>query len=241
MIARILLIVTLLLGGLAVTGCTGIPIMPITNTGAVPTVTRVYDITDFEGVMTDHAFNIAITQGETYAVSVTVDENVIDRLTVEKDGDTLVIGFTRGLITVHTLQAEITMPRLSGVNASGASTVALVGFSGGMAFNGVVSGASRITGDMSAARTVLELSGASNVTLRGESDSLDATASGASKLNLGELAVRSATVNLSGASSALVNVSEALDATASGASTVAYLGNPQVRADTSGASTVKSR
>ncbi len=241
MFVRIMALFSLLVGGLAAAGCTGLPAYLATQTVSGPTVTRSFDITDFDGVSTGNAFNIAITQGDTYSVVVTVDEDVIDRLVVEKNGSTLVIGFTRGLITTHTLQAEITMPQLSGLEASGASTVALVGFSGGMAFRGVVSGASRITGDMSAARTVLNVEGASQVTLRGESDTLTANGSGASKLNLGELAVRSAQVELSGASSALVNAAEELDATASGASTIAYLGNPQVREDTSGSSTVKPR
>jgi hypothetical protein len=242
MFARILTAAVILVAGLASTGCTGLPAYLITETVSGPTVTRTYDIIDFDGIQVETAFNIAITQGDTYAVSVTVDEDVIDRLVVEKEGSTLKIGFTPGLITTHTLQAEITMPQLGGLQLSGASTAALSGFSGGMAFRGQLSGASRLTGDMSAARTVLDLSGASQATLRGESDTLDAKASGASKLNLGELTVRSATIELSGASSALIHATEEIDATASGASTVTYIGNPpSVREDTSGASTVKQQ
>ncbi len=240
MTVRILTLLVVLVGGLVTASCTLMPINLSRGSGTV--VTKSFDIADFDSVSASHAFALAITQGDAFSVSVTVDDNIADRLTVEKQGATLVIALEGGAYHNVTERAEITMPMLGGLELSGASTAALSGFSGGAAFKGVASGASTITGDLSADRTVLDISGASRVTLRGESDELDAKASGASKLNLGELAVRSATLDLSGASSALVNASEEINASASGSSTIVYLGSPaRVQENTSGASSVRQQ
>ncbi len=234
---RSLAAAVVLMGGLLSSGCYGLPNTFTKGSGTL--ITQSFDIADFDGVSASHAFNVVITQGDAFSVHVTVDDNVVDLLTVENQDGTLVIALESGAYNNVTERAEITMPMLGGVKVSGAATATLEGFAGGMAFQGVASGASRITGDMSAARTVLDIAGASEVTLRGESDTLDAKASGASKLNLGELVVRSATLDLSGASFALVNASEEIDATAGGASHVEYIGNPAtIRQDTSGASSV---
>lgn len=240
MIVRVLAAFGILAGALAVAGCMGIPLNFTAGSGK--TVTTDFDFQDFDAVETSNAFTIAIQQGQTYAVRVTVDDNIQDKLIVEKRGNTLVIALRTGAYTTLTLHAEITMPELTSLKLSGASSAALAGFSGAQNFEGVLSGASTITGDISATSTRLDLLGASRVTLRGQGESLDAKVSGASKLNLGDLVVQTATVNLSGASSALINASQAVDATASGASTVEYIGNPaKVRESSSGASSVKQR
>ena len=240
MTVRILTLLVVLVGGLVTASCTLMPINLTRGSGTL--VTKSFDIADFDSVSASHAFALAITQGDSYSVQVTIDDNFADMLIVEKDGSTLKLSLEPGGYTNVTQRAEITMPMLGGLRLSGASSAALAGFSGGMDFTGHASGASTITGDISAAKTVLDISGASRVTLRGESDELDAKASGASKLNLGELAVRSATLDLSGASSALVNASEEINASASGSSKVVYLGSPaRVQENTSGASSVRQQ
>ena len=161
-------------------------------------------------------------------------------LIVEKRGNTLAISLRPGAWSAETLQAEITMPALSKLMLSGASRAALAGFSGGEEFAASLSGASVVTGDMSAVHTQLDIAGASRVTLRGQGESLEARGSGAGVLDLGELVLRNAVVELSGASRALVNAAQELDAQADGASTVEYIGDPaRVSAHAHGASTIR--
>ncbi len=235
---RVLAALATLAVALLLSGCAGFPLKSLIGSGQ--TVSRDYDLAGFDSVQTGNAFDLAITQGDTYAVKVTVDDNVADNLIVEKRGNTLVITLRPGAYSTLTLQAEITMPALAKLALSGASSAALVGFAGGDQFDASLSGASRLTGEMSATHTELDVSGASSVTLSGNGDSLEVKGSGGSKLNLGDLAVQSASVDLSGATSALVNAVQALDVTAGGASSVEYLGDPaHVSEKTSGASSVR--
>jgi len=232
----------LLLGGLAVSGCTP-PVKMIRASGNIVTLDR--EISEFQRLDVSHAFTVDITQGESYAVTLRVDENVIDYLEVEKDGDTLKIGLQPGLISTTgsvTMEASVTMPELRGLELSGASKGELGGFESAGRLDLHLSGASDLRGELVAGDVDVKASGASDIRLDGSGGDLTIDASGASTLDLEMFSVRDVRVELSGASKATVNASGTLDVDASGASTVYYVGEPDVRSiDTSGASSVKQK
>ena len=205
--------------------------------------TEEYPFADFTEVEIGSAFDFEIDQASSYSVSITADDNIIDHVQVSQVGQTLKIGF--GLLRPIggvTLRASVTMPQLSGLTASGATRGAVSGFSSTEDLNIAVSGASRVTGDITAGNVQFGISGASTIQLEGSADNMDATASGASHLNLDDFVVNNADVNLSGASSGTVNLDGRLDANLSGASNLWYIGEPTMGdIDTSGASAVRKK
>lgn len=214
-------------------------------TGSGRTTTQDYDFSDFTKVSVSSAFQAEITQGDSYATSVTVDDNVVQHLDVRVDGDTLRIGLkpmvSLGLGNV-TLRAQVTMPDLDGLDLSGATRTQVRGFSNTKPANVEVSGASQLRGDMTTGEMRMGASGASTVELTGSTGRLDVEASGASTVRLQDYASQNAVVRASGASNVTVNTSGRLTGEASGASTVSYTGNPEsVQVDTSGASNVRQR
>ncbi len=227
-------------------GCTIVPIGMSGLRGSGDLVTESYGFEDFTRIEASNAFQVTITQGNEFRVEVTTDDNTLDELRVEQVGDTVRLGLRQFMSLMNvTLRAEITMPTLEGIEASGASTMVIAGFvgsDGGADLDARASGASRITAKIETGDLTLELSGASNATISGSGGDLTVRASGASRANLADFPVADARVELSGASNAVVNVSGELVAEASGASRVEYVGNPQqVREDTSGASEVEPR
>jgi len=237
---RIILIILLGVLVLAAAGCGGLGVGLV---GSGNLVTEEYDFTDFSEIELSHAFEATITPGDAYAVSITVDDNVVEHLLVEQDGARLRIGLQQDqLLTRATLRAEITLPALTRLEVSGASQAQLNGFSSEAAFTGHASGASRIHGDLTAGNLDLEASGASTISLAGTAGNARADASGASTIDLEEMSVQDAVANASGASNVTVNLSGRLDADASGASNVYYLGEPTLgNIDTSGNSDVGPR
>lgn len=239
---RIAWIVLVCVGALALAGCAVFQSLG-GLTGSGNPVTEEYDFTGFSEIELGHAFEATITPGDTYAVSVTVDDNLLEHLVVEQDGARLRIGLEQDqLVTRATLRAEITLPALTLLDVSGASQAQLNGFSSDADFTGHASGASRIHGDINAGNLDLEASGASTIALAGTGGNARAKASGASTIDLEEMSVQDAAVNASGASTVTVNPSGRLDADASGASNVYYLGTPTLGTiDTSGESDVTPR
>lgn len=94
---------------------------------------------------------------------------------------------------------------------------------------------------VSGERFDVELEGASVVDLRGEVQTLDADVEGASTLRANELTAHTAEIEASGASRVEVSVSDSLRAEASGASTIRYRGEPgTLKPHVSGASTIEA-
>ena len=205
-------------------------------------VTRDMDITGFDAVDASSAFQLEITQSDSYNVSVTADDNVWSRVQVNKEGGTLRLGLQPGSFTNATLRAEISMPVLSRLSLSGASTATITRFTDQPRFDAELSGASSLSGDIQAGSAGIDLSGSSKASLTGSAGSLTLEASGASNANLADFTVNTGTVSLSGASKADVDVKSTLDYDLSGASDLTYAGGPQIGNDrTSGASHAQPR
>jgi len=226
---------------------------PGSLTGSGNLETEAYAFTDFTRVEIGSAFEFEIEQSSSYNISVTADDNVIDYVQVSQVGQTLKIRLGRVLfLGPVTLRASVTMPQLHGLTASGASRGDVYGFSSSEDLDITVSGASRLTGDITAGDVEFGISGASNVEfgisgastiqLEGSANDIDANVSGASHLNLDNFIVNNADINFSGASSGTVNLNGRLDANLSGASRLWYIGEPTMGdINTSGASTISKK
>lgn len=213
--------------------------------GSGDLVTRQFSIEDFDHLQISSAFKAKVTQGDAYVVEVTVDDNLEQYLDVGKQGDTLKVGLKPGLrLTLNrtTMQATITMPKLRGVEGSGASQVSLEGFESSDSLDVQASGASTIRGTIQAGDSTFDVTGASTVRLDGQGGDATVEVSGASTADLADFAMQDVTVTASGASTAIVDVSGRLDAEASGASRVEYIGEPTLgRIEESGASRIVAR
>lgn len=231
--------VLLLTAAILLAGCADLPSFTAIRGSGNP-VTQTFDFSNFDQLSLSHAFQTEVTASDRYSVEVTVDDNLVDRLRVEQRGDTVTIGLDpNAALSNATLRARVSMPRLTSLDASGASRVNLSGFRSSSDMRMDVSGASTVNGDLESGDLDADVSGASTLRLRGQGDSLRAVASGASTADLRDFAVTDANVEASGASRINVNASGRLDAEASGASSVRYSGSPTLgRIDQSGAGTV---
>jgi hypothetical protein len=214
-----------------------------TITGSGTLATESYDLADFTELEIGSAFDVEVTRGDDFAVEVTVDDNVVDKLDVKRDGKKLRIAMQGPHTYVSTTQgARVTMPGLDRLDISGASSVtAGEGFVSDGALDVQLSGSSRLDGSgFQADEATLDISGASKVAMTGSARSADIKLSGASGADLGGFTVGDVEVNMSGSSDAVVNASGTITADLSGSSKLTYLGEPTLgELKTSGGSTVE--
>ncbi len=237
------LVVVVLLAGCTLPKVISSKVTSITGSGNV--VTQEENITGFDKVDVSHAFKVDISQGQAFSVVIRIDDNLVQYLEVVKQGGTLKIGLKPGRsynTRKITMEAEVTMPELSGLELSGASQGAITGFESSKTLNVDLSGASHLRGDVEAGDAWFDVSGASQMNLTGSAEDVVINASGASQVDLSAFPVADAHVDASGASKATVNPSGQLDVGASGASQVYYVGSPTLgNIDTSGASSVNRK
>jgi hypothetical protein len=219
------------------------------------------DFSGFTSIEAGSAFEVEITQADSYSLTITADDNLFEYIEVSKVGQTLKVGLKPDShVSSATLIAEIAMPALYGLYLSGATRSTAQGFSsshdfildlsGASALNTRdmavgdaefdMSGASRLTGDLTAGDAEFNASGASTVRLQGSAHDIVIEGSGASRVELAGFRVSNADVSLSGASQAMVNLDGRLDADLSGASHLEYIGEPTMGViETSGGSTLE--
>ena len=259
----------LLLAALALAAALAAPACDMPGTGGLgqvvgsgTPVTKHYDLTGVTKVAVDSGFTVDVDHGAQGEASVTVDDNLVkEHLKVEVDGDTVRIGLADlWQYRDVTLRARVVLPRLTGLEVSGSSTITVTKFASGdplqLAASGSsavsllldragpvsldVSGASRVEGSASMDELGGEVSGGSAVGLTGSAGTLRLDVSGGSRLDLKGLEVQTADLTLSGGSRGEVTVTGTLDAEASGGSRLEYSGSPQLGTiDVSGGSAVE--
>jgi hypothetical protein len=215
------------------TGCRGVT-QAIIGSGNL--ITQEMDSTDFTKLEISHVFQAKVTRSDSFFVSITVDDNLLEYVVVRKSGNTLRIYLKAGYAYIGTTKmVEITMPKIDKLSLSGASRVEVSGFrsSDRLEFDAV--------GSIEIANGIFNVSGASSINLEGYASDISIEVSGASHVNLANLSVSNATIRISGASVVTVSASGTIDGNISGASRLTYLGDPALTIEMSGDSTVDSR
>ena len=222
--------------------------------------TRQFDYSGFKRIEISTAFNVDITKSDTYNVSVTLNDNLFNELTVSESGDTLYMHMNPYLRIVNmTQRAEISLPELSALKISGACQAVVTGFqsdgtldleadgASGMEINDLkaadtnmtVLGVSHVTGSLTTDNADFQVTGVSNIKLTGSASKMQLNVVGASHATLTDFVADDASVTAEGASTAEVDVHGTLDIDLNGVSTLRYSDSPKlVRVEVSGASTL---
>ena len=201
-------------------GCNVVNIGGIKGSGNAKSEIR--NASGFKKIEAGGAVNLEISVQKDFSVEVEADDNLLEYVKTEMDGDTLIIS-TKDRISPKTkINIQISLPELVDLNVSGASSAAAIG--------------------VKTDSLKLDASGASKIKIDGEVKSLEAEASGASGIDAENLKTENAKVDSSGASSVTVSPTNELDSVASGASRIIYTGEPQnIKQNASGASSIKKK
>jgi phage shock protein PspC (stress-responsive transcriptional regulator) len=200
-----------------------------------------YNFSDFESVDIGSIFRAEIFAGEEWDVTVSGRDKDLEDVVVKVSNGELNIGFKRDISRWDRNRKEVNvfirMPELESLDLSGAAKSKIYGFDQQyMDIN--LSGASVTEMDVNLTEADIELEGVSKLNLSGTGETLQAEVSGASNLDAAEYEVDYAVINVSGASKARVHVVKELDINASGGSSVRYTGNPMVKSDRAGGSSI---
>jgi hypothetical protein len=164
-------------------------ILAILMAGCATTGKEVF-LTDFDKVKIQDGFHVDITVGEEYSVILNVDEDVLQKIEVVKQGDTLILrAKPLQRIIPNSLVAEITMPVLTALSL-GSSSHANVSGSGDELTLKASAGSHADLSDFKVENAVVTASSGSHVTVN-VSGTLDASASSGSHiLYLGDPYIR---------------------------------------------------
>ncbi|MBA4257582.1 MAG: hypothetical protein C0446_00330 [Chitinophaga sp.] len=202
----------------------------------------------FNGIEISGAINLYLSQGKEQAVAVSSSEaELMGKITTVVRNNTLYISLdTKGMSwkkwSNNQIKAYVTFTDLVKLEASGACNIKSASK---MKLNDLkleLSGASDFNGEIETETIRVDLSGASQVTIKGTADKATYLASGASSIKAFDLAVNFCKIDASGASSVRVLANKEISAEASGASSIQYKGEAMIKDfNSSGASSVKRK
>ena len=179
-------------------------------------------IDGFKGVDVGGIFQVEILAGKDFGVGIDADDNLLQFIRTDVENGVLKISASERLKSENPIRVRISAPDIESLDASGACKVSL---------NGIKNSALNV-----------DTSGATKITLGGETQALTIDVSGASGVEADSLKAENATVDASGASKVSLFVSNRLISEASGASKIVYLGNPaSVQKNSSGASKISPK
>jgi len=192
-----------------------------TTSGSGVAKTESRSVDSYDSVEVHGALDVEITVGPAASLSVTADDNILPFIKTEVVGDELNVHSEGSLRPDTPIKVVITTPALEGLEIHGASDASVTGVA---------------TDDFEATAH-----GASDLTLKGKTDTLEVEAHGASKIDAVGLVAKHAEVEAHGASKIDLSELEALDAKLSGASRCTYAGDPTIDENLSGASSLAKR
>jgi hypothetical protein len=163
-------------------------------------VSRQLDFGDFDRIDIGLSFGLTIRHGNDFSVTLTADDNFIDYILVAQEGSTLRVGFKPGYaydVNGVSMQLEVTMPDLAGLNLGEASHTYLADARSSGLFAANLSGSSLLEGNLLAKEVRFELSGNTHLELAGSADTLQLDSCGNSLANLEKFTVVDASLAVS--------------------------------------------
>ncbi len=179
------------------------------------------DAAGFASVEAGGVFQVIIVAKKDFSVEVEAEDNLLPLISTEVRDGVLRIETDQRLRPTRPMLVRVSAPDIEKIDASGASNFTL--------------------SDIKNSGLAVEASGASKVTIAGETSKFNVGLSGASKIDAAELKTETALIDASGASQITVNVSRELTSDLSGASKVIYSGSPHVVTRRSGASSIQAK
>lgn len=170
------------------------------------------DAVDFDAISVAGVFEIDVTVGGDYSVTLSGKEGDLARTTAKVENGKLVLDTAerdesgRRKLVKHGVTAKISLPALRSIDASG-----------------VVDGDIR---GISADTFTADVSGVGELELAGVCDAFDADVSGVGELDAEELKCRTVIVDVSGVGSASVYASESVEAELAGVGKIEVSGSP---------------
>jgi len=236
----------------AVTAACAVPFQPRMAKGSGDIIVEDRKVSGFDKILMEGAGRIILTQGSSESLSVETDDNLMEYIKTEVNGDTLEIGFEDNVVfssgsgrtaldPTDGFIFWISVIDLQAISISGAADIEIEKLKTDQ-LDIDLSGAGQVSvDDLNADHLSVLVSGAGDVKIAGSVEDQIVRLSGFGRYQAFDLESQEASVTISGAGGADVWAMEKLDVTISGAGDVKYYGTPSVTPEISGLGRIQSQ
>jgi phage shock protein PspC (stress-responsive transcriptional regulator) len=195
-----------------------------------------YGFKNFNEIKINGVYNLELERGDQFLISLRGNPRAIKDYHIEQKGNLLNISHKednrsiwdkRNLFKGKDVKIIITMPSLSKIDASGVGEIIVSDFEA-PSITVDLSGVIQAKGNFKVTDATFIISGTSSLSVKGSSETMNATVQGVSSLDAHKFQVERASVNTYGVSKAEVNVTEQLEISEGITNTIEYVGKPNL-------------
>ncbi|MFZ4058883.1 MAG: head GIN domain-containing protein [Ferruginibacter sp.] len=210
-------------------------------TGSGNIIKKNKSVDNFNTVDAGSSFEVIVKLGNSNAVEIEADDNIMPFVEIKNVNDVLKIRLTgkRNFRDAH-LKVIVNAVAINRIKASGAASIKVEGvLTDKDQIKVDISGAATVHAKVDAPKIDVQVSGAGYAELEGRTRNFVSDLSGSASMKAGSLLSETTTVEASGAASAHVHSSVSLKASANGAASVFYIGGGVTNFSVSGAAKVE--
>lgn len=193
---------------------------------------------EFTAIKVSQGIQVYLTQGNDVDISVEADENIIDLLVTEVEGNVLKIYFDKNVSRAKARNVYLTADKITSIKVSSGSRVKGEGVIRAKNITLKSTSGSGIRLELNASKVTCNVSSGADVRLTGTTEYFNGDASSGAHIDADGLISKEAKADVSSGAGISLHASEELDAHASSGGSISYEGNPTVlnRSKSSGGS-----
>lgn len=200
------------------------------------------EVSGFTSVEVGGPFQVTITQGSNFKVSVTADDNLMQYIDTRLNGQTLEIREKDNFNLRGTkgLQIVIQMPEVRDLSLAGSGMISATSTLKSNAKIGIsLAGSGKIQAELDAPEIAFDLGGSGSATLSGQTRKMAITIGGSGDCVAEALKSEDCSVTIGGSGTAKVYASQSLDVSIGGSGDVYYAGQPKINHSIGGSGKVR--
>lgn len=176
---------------------------------------------------------LIITQGDHYALEVETDDNLMEYIKTEVQGDTLELGFTSAALDNRLRPTDgfvfrVTVQELEGLEVAGSGTINAESLDCDMLVVTLAGSGEVRIGNLVAGDLTVQIIGSGDIGIEGEAERQSYLIAGSGSIDTGDLRGDAVTVTIPGSGSATVWAMRTLHVSIAGSGSVEYYGSPSV-------------
>ncbi len=183
---------------------------------------------DFEGITVSQGITVYLSQGKKMALTVEADENIIDLLMTEIEGDELKIYFKKNVNRAKARNVYVTVDRINSIKTSSGSHVNTEHLLRTKSIRLESTSGSGIKADLDAQKVTCSTTSGANIHISGNTDYFKGNATSGSHINAKELKSNISDVGVSSGGGIKIYVKDEVTAQASSGGNISYYGNPEL-------------
>lgn len=208
--------------------------------GKGPRVEQDLNLDNFNGIRLSINANVYLTQGRSQSVRISAQQNIIDLISTEVDGNVWKIKTEENLDDHSEIKIYITVPEMKYVRLSGSGDIYTEGTFTNQSVEVAISGSGDLQFRTTASNIEASISGSGDIELDGSTDRLTVSISGSGDIDAMDMTSQNCEVRISGSGTAKVNATQDLNVRVSGSGDVYYRGKPNIQSRISGSGDLES-